>query len=134
MAIKTIKSIRESDDDVDLLPLWREDDDDREFMEVLFNNTLGQAAENDAQITAAAENWDLDRIALIDRILLRMALTEAKSFPTVPVKVTLNEYIELSKYYSTEKSHGFINGLLDPLFQQLKESGAIRKTGRGLLE
>jgi N utilization substance protein B len=63
-----------------------------------------------------------------------MALTEAKSFPTVPVKVTLNEYIELSKYYSTEKSHGFINGLLDPLFQQLKESGAIRKTGRGLLE
>ena len=134
MAIKTIKSIRESDDDVDLLPLWREDDDDREFMEVLFNNTLGQAAENDALITAAAENWDLDRIALIDRILLRMALTEAKSFPTVPVKVTLNEYIELSKYYSTEKSHGFINGLLDPLFQQLKEAGTIRKTGRGLLE
>ena len=134
MAIKTIKSIRESDDDVDLLPLWREDDDDRAFMEVLFNNTLGQAAENDALITAAAENWDLDRIALIDRILLRMALTEAKSFPTVPVKVTLNEYIELSKYYSTEKSHGFITGLLDPLFQQLKESGAIRKTGRGLLE
>ena len=64
----------------------------------------------------------------------RMALTEAKSFPTVPVKVTLNEYIELSKYYSTEKSHGFINGLLDPLFQQLRETGAIRKTGRGLLE
>jgi N utilization substance protein B len=52
----------------------------------------------------------------------------------VPVKVTLNEYIELSKYYSTEKSHGFINGLLDPLFQQLKEAGTIRKTGRGLLE
>ena len=134
MAIKTIKSIRESDDDVDLLPLWREDEDDREFMEVLFNNTLGQADENDALITAAAENWDLDRIALIDRILLRMALTEAKSFPTVPVKVTLNEYIELSKYYSTEKSHGFITGLLDPLFQQLKEAGTIRKTGRGLLE
>jgi len=134
MAIKTIKSIRESDEDVDLLPLWREDDDDRAFMEVLFNGTLAQAEENDALITAAAENWDLDRIALIDRILLRMALTEAKSFPTVPVKVTLNEYIELSKYYSTEKSHGFINGLLDPLFQQLRESGAIRKTGRGLLE
>ena len=63
----------------------------------------------------------------------KMALAEAKTFPSIPLKVTLNEYIELSKFYSTEKSHGFINGILDQLFTKLKESGAIKKTGRGLI-
>ena len=134
MVIKTIKTIREQDDEVELLPLWREDEDDRQFLEVLFRETLGQGKENDELVTKAAANWDLDRIALMDRILMKMALAEAKSFPSIPLKVTLNEYIELSKYYSTPKSHGFINGILDELFSSLKKEGAIKKVGRGLIE
>ena len=82
----------------------------------------------------AAKNWELERIALMDRILMKMALAEAKSFSSIPLKVTLNEYIELSKYYSTPKSNGFINGVLDQLFTQLKKDGAIVKIGRGLIE
>jgi N utilization substance protein B len=134
MVIKTLKTIREEDDDFALLPLWREDDDDRQFMETLFANALGQAEENEALITEAAANWDLERIALIDRILMKMALAEARSFPSIPLKVTLNEYIELSKYYSTPKSSGFINGILDQLFNAMKEDKRIVKIGRGLLD
>jgi N utilization substance protein B len=134
MVIKTIKSIRESADDVDLLPLWREDDDDKQFMDTLFRETLAHGPENEKLIVEAAENWEIERIALMDRILLKMALAEAKSFPSIPLKVTMNEYIELSKYYSTPKSSSFINGILDPLFSRMKESGDIVKIGRGLIE
>lgn len=134
MTIKTIKSIREGADDVELLPLWREDDDDKNFMDTLFRATLANAGENEKLIVQAAENWEIERIALMDRILLKMALAEAKSFESIPLKVTMNEYIELSKYYSTPKSSGFINGILDPLFAQLRASGDIVKIGRGLIE
>ncbi|MDA0304372.1 MAG: transcription antitermination factor NusB [Bacteroidetes bacterium] len=134
MAIKTIKTIRETDDDIELLPLWRQDDDDKEFFETLFAESLAQAEANEALVTEAAKNWELERIALMDRILMKMALAEAKCFSSIPLKVTLNEYIELSKYYSTPKSHGFINGILDQLFTQLKKDGTIVKIGRGLIE
>ncbi|MDE0979865.1 MAG: hypothetical protein OSA78_07715 [Flavobacteriales bacterium] len=134
MAIKTIKTIRETDDDIALLPLWREDDDDKQFLETLFIETLAQAEVNEILVTEAAKNWELERIALMDRILMKMALAEAKSFSSIPLKVTLNEYIELSKYYSTPKSNGFINGVLDQLFTQLKKDGVIVKIGRGLIE
>lgn len=134
MAIKTMKTIGETDEDVELLPLWRDDDDDRQFFEGLFKETLAQATENEAYVTEAAANWDLERIALMDRILMKMALAEARTFSSIPLKVTLNEYIELSKYYSTPKSHGFINGILDELFGKLKKDGVIKKTGRGLIE
>ena len=134
MAIKTIKTIRETDEDIALLPLWREDDDDKEFFETLFAESLAQADANELLVTEAAKNWELERIALMDRILMKMALAEAKSFSSIPLKVTLNEYIELSKYYSTPKSHGFINGVLDQLFTQLKKDGPIVKIGRGLIE
>ena len=133
MAIKTIKSIQEDDDEVELLQVWREDDDDKEFMEGLFAQTLAQGEINEGLIKEGAQNWELERIALTDRIFKKMALAEAKEFPSIPLKVTLNEYIELSKYYSTEKSHGFINGILDQLFIKLVDSGDIKKTGRGLV-
>jgi len=133
MAIKTIKSIQEDDDEVELLQVWREDDDDKEFMEGLFAQTLAQGEINEGLIKEGAQNWELERIALTDRIFMKMALAEAKEFPSIPLKVTLNEYIELSKYYSTEKSHGFINGILDQLFVKLVDSGDIKKTGRGLV-
>lgn len=134
MAIKTIKTIRETDEEIELLPLWREDDDDKEFMETLFKESLAQSDVNEKLVMESAKNWELERIALMDRILMKMAIAEAKSFPSIPLKVTLNEYIELSKYYSTPKSNGFINGILDQLFTQMKEDGSIVKMGRGLIE
>ena len=134
MAIKTIKTLKEGDDDVELLPLWRDDDDDKAFMEDLFTQTLALGEESEAMIQVAAKNWELERIATTDRILMKMALAEARTFESIPLKVTLNEYIELSKYYSTPKSHGFINGILDQLFAQLREEGKIKKVGRGLIE
>jgi len=133
MVIKTIKNINEEDEEVDIMPIWRNDDDDKEFMVGLFTQTLAQGVLNEKLIKEGAQNWELERIALIDRILMKMALAEAKTFESIPLKVTLNEYIELSKYYSTEKSHGFINGILDQLFTSLHESGDIKKTGRGLI-
>jgi N utilization substance protein B len=70
----------------------------------------------------------------MDMVLMKMAISEVRAFPTIPVKVTLNEYIEISKFYSTPKSNGFINGVLDKAFHEMKEKGEYRKTGRGLLE
>ena len=133
MVIKTIKSIKEDDDEVELLKVWRDDDDDKKFLEGLFAKTLAQGETNESLIKEGTQNWELERIALTDRILMKMALAEAKEFPTIPLKVTLNEYIELSKYYSTDKSHGFINGILDQLFLKLVEAGEIKKIGRGLV-
>ena len=134
MAIKTIKTIKEGDEDVDILPLWRDDDDDKAFMEELFTKTLALGEASEAMIQEGAQNWELERIATTDKILMKRALAEAQTFESIPLKVTLNEYIELSKYYSTPKSHGFINGILDQLFTKLKEAGDIKKVGRGLIE
>ena len=134
MVIKTIKTIKEGDEEVNVLPLWRDDDDDKAFMEDLFTKSLSLGEASEALIQEGAQNWELERIATTDKILMKMALAEAQTFESIPLKVTLNEYIELSKYYSTPKSHGFINGILDQLFAKLKESGDIKKVGRGLIE
>ncbi|MEM8526418.1 MAG: transcription antitermination factor NusB [Bacteroidota bacterium] len=83
-------------------------------------------------IEPVLNNWDADRVAIIDMILLKMALSELLHFPTIPTKVTLNEFVEISKLYSTDKSKDFINGILDRLMKQLNEDGKINKEGRGL--
>ena len=80
------------------------------------------------------QNWDADRVAILDMIMLKMALSELLNFPTIPTKVTLNEFVEISKIYSTEKSKEFINGILDRLMKKLLESDKIVKEGRGLDE
>tara|TARA_B100000768_G_scaffold81582_1_gene77343 strand:+ start:13011 stop:13838 length:828 start_codon:yes stop_codon:yes gene_type:complete len=134
MAIKTIKTISEDDADLALLPLWRDPEDEKNFLNNLFKKTLSLGEESEKLIAEAAKNWDFDRIALLDQILMKMAIAEAQTFKDIPLKVTLNEYIELSKYYSTPKSAGFINGVLDQIFDKLKEDGKIKKTGKGLLE
>ncbi|WP_306643622.1 transcription antitermination protein NusB [Sanyastnella coralliicola] len=135
MTIKTIKTISDGDDDVNLLELWdSSDDEELEFAKNLFVKTLSQGEENEKFIQESTKNWEIERIASLDTILMKMALAEARTFETVPLKVTLNEYIELSKYYSTPKSNGFINGVLDQLFAKLKEDGVIKKIGRGLLQ
>lgn len=134
MVLKTVKLIEDGDTDVTLLPLWKEDDDEKDFVTELFRKTLAMGEENEKLIESYTKNWDIERIAVIDTILMKMALAEAQIFESIPLKVTLNEYIELSKYYSTPKSNGFINGVLDQMFAKLTEEGKIKKIGRGLLE
>jgi N utilization substance protein B len=134
IVLKTVKTIAEDSDDLVLSEMWKEEGDDKEFLEQLFSRTLAMAEEHDKRIEEAASNWDLERIATIDLLLLRMALAEARTFETVPLKVTMNEYIDLAKFYSTEKSSAFVNGLLDKIFKAMKEDGTIVKTGRGLIE
>ena len=108
--------------------------DDRTFAENLFSKTIVNHKEFESIISKRAKNWDLDRIATMDQILLKMALCELIYFDEIPVKVTLNEYIEIAKYYSTSNSKGFINGILDNVISEYKETGKIKKVGRGLLE
>ena len=100
----------------------------------LFRYCVLRSDENEKMIDEQARNWELERIAVMDVIIMKMALTELTVFPSIPVKVTINEYIEISKSYSSAKSKLFINGILDKLVVKLKEEGKIRKTGRGLLE
>lgn len=118
--------------------LEREEDedpsDDQRFIRDLFTKTILHSDEFSALISERTRNWELDRIALTDIILLKMALAELLFFPSIPVKVTFNEYIEISKHFSSAKSKLFINGILDKLVSDLREQGRITKTGRGLLD
>ena len=110
-----------------------EANDDKNFIVRLFRMTLKHADEYQELVKANIANWDYDRVALMDKVILFMALTEFCYFPDIPVKVTINEYIELSKYYSTPDSRRFVNGILDKLSATLKDEGKIMKSGRGLV-
>ncbi len=130
-----LKEIKESDSPEKSLPnLFKDEDDDLDFVKALFRKTIINNDEYQSTIIKQAKNWEEDRIAMMDFLLMKMAICELEEFPTVPIKVTLNEYIELSKNYSTPKSKLFINGILDKLIPQLKAEGKINKTGRGLKE
>ena len=109
-----------------------ESNDDKRFLICLFRETLKHADQYQELVKANISNWDYDRVALMDKIIIFMALTEFCQFRDIPVKVTINEYIELSKYYSTPDSRRFVNGILDKLSEQLKAEGKLVKTGRGL--
>lgn len=109
------------------------DEDDANFGELLLRYTVNEAADNEKLISSKTKNWDTDRIAAVDILLMKMAISELMHFDQIPVKVTLNEYIDLSKEYSTPKSGQFINGILDKLVLQLKEEKKIVKVGRGLM-
>ncbi len=113
---------------------FRDEEEDREFMEKLFTETVHHDNEYEKLVSDRTKNWEVDRIALIDVILLKMALCEILNFPNIPVKVTINEYIDISKDYSTPKSKAFINGIIDKLVIDLRELGSVKKTGRGLIE
>ena len=131
MVIKTFKSIEFEQDDF-VLSLWK--DDEQDYTIELFRKAILQKEENDKLLEKYTKNWESDRLAKMDLLLMNLAITEAKEFSSIPLKVTLNEYIEISKFYSTPKSNGFINGVLDKLFADLKKEGSIVKMGRGLIE
>jgi len=110
---------------------WEED---KEFFENIFNFTIENAMESKVLIADKTKNWDIERLAFTDKVIISMALAEMMHFPSIPVKVTINEYIDISKTYSTPKSKQFVNGLLDVLSKELMDQGKIRKSGRGLLD
>ncbi|MCP1384004.1 transcription antitermination factor NusB [Runella salmonicolor] len=133
MANKTFKSTIE-DSGLQLTPLTDDWDEDRFFMEELFEQTTTRNDEIEQIIAEPLKNWDLDRLAPMDYLILKMSVSEMMSFPGIPVKVTINEAIEMAKEYSTPKSGKFVNGILDTLSKTLIKEGKIRKSGRGLLD
>src|ERR1700744_2540560 len=110
---------------------WEED---REFIVNLLEESIRHDKEYQELISAKTQNWEPERIAMMDTLLMKMAITEFLDFPSVPVKVTINEYLEISKEFSTPKSNSFLNGILDKILIELKEQHKINKTGRGLIE
>lgn len=132
VVMKTIKDFYQSKK-IELIPVYK-DEDDKTFVRELFSKTILHDKEYEEAIASKTQNWDVERIALIDMILLKMAMAELIAFPGIPVKVTINEYIDISKDYSTPKSRQFINGIIDKLADEYKKAGKIVKTGRGLIE
>ncbi|HSF53788.1 MAG TPA: transcription antitermination factor NusB [Algoriphagus sp.] len=136
LASKVLKNASGSEDsEGDQMPeIAMNWDEDKEFFQNIFNFTIENDAMSKALIAQKTKNWDIERLAFTDKIIISMAIAEMKHFPSIPVKVSINEYIDISKTYSTPKSKQFVNGLLDVLAKELTDSGQIRKSGRGLLD
>lgn len=132
---RTIKLMKpEKGGQFELPYIYKDEEDDRQFVKTLLQNTVTNDAHFTELIDAKTKNWDVDRIAVIDVILLKMALSEVLHLTSVPIKVSINEYLEISKDFSTPKSNLFINGVIDKLVVDLKKENRIVKTGRGLVE
>ncbi len=134
MVLKTIKSIESEEDEPQLMELSKNWEEDLGFLKKLYDETIDNEDEYEDLIKEKSKNWEIDRLAMTDRIILEMAVAELINFPSIPVKVTINEYIELSKQYSTPKSKQYVNGLLDVLSVDLQKEGLVKKSGRGLLD
>lgn len=132
MVVKTIKNCKEGE--FKLMEISANWEEDKLFYEDLYKYTSQNQENLEQVISGKIENWDIERLAAIDRIILIMAISEMIHFPSIPVKVSINEYIDLSKIYSTPKSKQFINGILDRLAEDLTKSGMIKKSGRGLID
>lgn len=135
MVTKTIQSFEpELEDSFELKALSLNEEDDFRYFRVLFDETIRKEHEFEAMLAGKTKNWDMSRVATLDKMILKLALTEMIEFPSIPVKVTINEFIEISKLYSTPKSKQFINGILDVLANELTSNGTIKKSGRGLID
>ncbi|MGJ3234068.1 transcription antitermination factor NusB [Marivirga sp.] len=134
MLKKSIKSLDDMTQHIELIELSANWEEDSEFFKNLFQETVVHNEEYEKIISDFAKNWATDRIAIVDMIILKMAVAEMLNFPSIPVKVTINEYIELSKNYSTQKSKQFVNGLLDKISISLEKEDRIKKSGRGLID
>jgi len=124
--LKTIKRINEDAESNSLLPMFK-DDSDKEFTVKLLRESMLNGFEYRSMIEKYTKNWESDRIAAMDMVIMQIAVTEILHFPSIPVNVTLNEYIDIAKSYSTQKSASFINGVLDSIVKDLKDAGKIIK-------
>lgn len=131
--VKQLKSLKSAEDDSFRVPKLFKDADDKDFAKDLFRKTVLNEKELAKEFDSKTPNWDMDRIAEMDTIILKMAICELLKFPSIPVKVTLNEYLELAKEYSTPKSSIFINGILDNLVKEFQTNKKMIKAGRGLM-
>ncbi len=129
-----LKTIEINDSKIELQKLAYNWEDDKRFFYELFKKTMDNDAVNEKEILVKVKNWEDDRVALLDLIIMKMALTEMVFFPSIPVKVTINEYIELAKSFSTPQSGKFVNGILDYFAIGWQASGKIKKSGRGLID
>ncbi len=135
MVLKTVRSFKEqAEKKIDILPITANWEEDQQFALDLYNKTLLNSEDYEKLIADKTQNWEVDRIALVDVILMKMAIAELVYFQSIPTKVTMNEYIDISKDFSTPKSKSFINGILDKILIEMKAEGKIRKIGRGLME
>ena len=133
MVLKTLKNFH-IENSLELQPLSYNEDDDFKYVDLLFSETTSREYELEKIISKRVKNWDTSRMAMTDLVILKMALVEMMTFPSIPIKVTINEYIEISKNYSTPRSKQFVNGILDVLANELSSEGIIKKSGRGLLD
>ncbi len=133
MLEKTLSKFKaDSGENAHLMKLFKNDDDE-DFVKLLFRKTIVNAAKTSELIDRNTTNWEVERIALMDILVMQLAVNEIIEFPEIPVKVTLNEYIEIAKYYCTSKSSTFVNGILDNIVKEIREKGLFTKTGKGLI-
>jgi N utilization substance protein B len=132
MVSRTVLSMRETHETVKLMPQFKSEED-LDYAKALLRYTIAGYDRISLLLDNSMSNWDIERVALMDKIILITAIAEAENFPSIPVRVTMNEYIDIAKCYSTESSGGFINGLLDRIIARLTEEGKIVKSGKGLL-
>lgn len=132
LIVKQIKQLKGEHDTL-VIPKVYKDEDDKDFVKNLFRKTVLNEVELSKEYIDKTPNWDVERIAEIDTIILKMAICELLKFPSIPTKVTINEYLEIAKEYSTPKSSIFINGILDNLVKEFTQDGKLKKSGRGLL-
>jgi N utilization substance protein B len=133
MVEKTLKKFKaESGENTQLMPLYKNEEDE-EFVKILFRKAILHSKKCSELIDKNTTNWEVDRIALMDILVMQLAVTEVLEFPEIPVKVTLNEYIEIAKYYCTSKSSTFVNGILDNIVKEIRDEGLFNKFGRGLI-
>ena len=133
MVEKTLKKFKtDSADTTPLMPLFKNAEDE-EFVKILFRKAILHSKKCSELIDKNTTNWEVDRIALMDILVMQLAITEILEFPEIPVKVTLNEYIEIAKYYCTSKSSTFVNGILDNIVKEIRGEGLFNKFGRGLV-
>ena len=132
MVSRTVLSMREGHEAIKMMPQFKSEED-LDYAKSLLRNSIASYDRISLLLDNAMNNWDIERVALMDKIILVTAIVEAENFPSIPVRVTMNEYIDIAKCYSTESSGGFINGILDKIIARLTDEGKIVKSGKGLL-
>ena len=132
MVVRTVQNTKQSHDELRILPKFKSEDD-LTFARQLLIKSLVQYDDNQELVDKYSNNWDVERVVFMDTLIISIAITELVVFDSIPVKVTLDEWIDIAKYYSSPTSSNFVNGVLDKIVAELTESGRIKKSGRGLL-
>lgn len=132
MVVRTVQNLKQSHTDVKVLPKYKSDDD-LEFAKTLFIKSLVQYEDNQEVVDRYSSNWDVERVVFMDSLIISIAITELTYFESIPVKVTMDEWIDIAKYYSSPTSSNFVNGVLDKVVADFTAEGRIKKSGRGLL-